>query len=103
MKLPAVIGIALLLILNASAQAQIEGYKLDDVECSAAWAKASPNGSDIYYEQAEPYLEDVHIVDIDGDSSISQEEFKIACLDGYMKSPDEIAQAMEKPEAPRNR
>ena len=100
MKLSTVMGTALLVILNASAQAQLEGYKLDDATCGEAWAKASLNGSAIYYEQAEPYLTDVGIVDMDGDSSISQEEFKTACLDGYMRSPEEIAQALERPEAP---
>ena len=100
MKLFTVIGTALLLMLDASAQAHLVGYKLDDAECSAAWAKASPDGSAIYYERAEPYLVDVGIVDMDGDSSISPDEFKTACVDGYMRSPEEIAQAMERPEAP---
>ena len=100
MKLSAVIAPALLLILSGSAQAHLEGYKLEDAKCNAVWAKASPDGSAIYYEQAEPYLVDVGLVDMDGDSSISQDEFKTACMDGYMRSTEEIAQALEKPEAP---
>jgi hypothetical protein len=87
-------------MLSASAQAHLVGYKLDDAKCSAAWIKASPNGDPVYYEQAEPYIIEVAIVDMDGDSSISQEEFRTACVDGYMRSPEEITQAMEKPATP---
>ena len=100
MKLSTVIATALSLLLNASAQAHLECYKLDEATCSAVWAKASPNDNVIYYEQAAPYLIDEDIVDMDGDGSISQEEFKTACLDDYMRSPEEIAQALERPEAP---
>ena len=101
MKRSAAIGTALLsLILNATAQAHSVGHKLDDATCGEAWAKASPDGSAISNGQADPYLFDAEIVDMDGDGLISLDEFKTACLDGYMRSPAEIAQAMERSQAP---
>jgi hypothetical protein len=59
--------------------------KLDDAQCSAAWAIASPRGVPISVNQAEPYFEAVEVADGDGDGSISVEEFKTACVDGLVK------------------
>jgi hypothetical protein len=89
---PSVLGTVLFLsaAMNLAAQAHHVGYKLDEAKCSAAWAKASPNGQAISLEQASSYVDDANIVDGegDGDGSISFEEFKTACADGLMLSPD---------------
>jgi hypothetical protein len=73
------VGGALLLII--SAEAHQEGHALDDAKCSAAWAKASPDGKPVSFDRVEPYVMDYNIVDEqgDGDGSISFDEFKRAC------------------------
>ena len=76
------------LILIGNAQAHIQGYKLDETKCNAAWAAASAGGNTIFYEQASSYVVNAEIVDMGGDGSISFEEFKTACDDGLMLSPD---------------
>jgi hypothetical protein len=75
-------------ILAVTAQAHIQGYKLDEAKCEAAWAAAGPKDNTISYEQASSYVVDTNIVDMEGDGSISFEEFKTACIDGLMLSPD---------------
>jgi hypothetical protein len=75
-------------ILVGNAQAHIQGYKLDDAKCNAAWAAAGPKDNTISYGQAASYVVDANIVDMEGDGSISFEEFKTACADGLMLSPD---------------
>jgi len=91
MKLIASVGAALLLSAGsiAGSQAHTGGHKLDATECSAAWKTASPNGEAISENEAEPYVVNFIILDVDGDSRISAEEFKEGCADGLMKSPDE--------------
>lgn len=91
---------ALLLMLISSAEAHLDGHKLDDAQCSAAWAKVSPSGNAISYEQAAPYVVEPTIIDMEGDSTISFEEFTVGCVDGYMKSADEVAKAMEMQKPP---
>jgi hypothetical protein len=75
-------------ILIGNAQGHIQGYRLDEAKCNAAWAAASPKDNTISYEQASSYVVDANIVDMEGDGSISFEEFKTACADGLMLSPD---------------
>jgi hypothetical protein len=75
--------------LIAGAQAHNGGHKLDDAQCSAAWKAASPNGEAISENQAEPYAVNFIILDVDGDTKLTAEEFKEGCTDGLMKSPDE--------------
>lgn len=91
MKLIASAGAALLLGAGfvAGAQAHNGGHKLDNAQCSAAWKAASPNGEAISGNQAEPYVVNFIILDVDGNSELSAEEFKEGCTDGLMKSPDE--------------
>jgi hypothetical protein len=85
------------LLLISSAEAHLQGHTLDDAQCSAAWAKASPDGKPVSFDRVEPYVMDYNIIDEegDGDGSISFEEFKSACFKGNMRSPDEVARAME--------
>src|SRR6476646_6064765 len=85
------------LLLISSAEAHLHGYTVDDAQCSAAWAKASPDGKPVTPDRVQPYVVDYNIIDDegDGDGSISSEEFKSACVQGYMRSPDEVARAME--------
>jgi hypothetical protein len=89
------LGGALLLI--TSAEAHLHGHSLDDAQCSAAWAKASPDGKPVSSDRVEPYVMDFNIIDEqgDGDGLISFEEFKSACFGDNMRSPDEVARAME--------
>jgi hypothetical protein len=84
------------LLLITPAEAHIEGHALDDAQCSAAWAKASPDGKPVSFVRVEPYLEHSELIDEqgDGDGWISFDEFKWACA-GWMRSPDEVARAME--------
>ena len=70
--------------LIASVQAHVGGHKLDDAQCRAAWAMASPNGDPIGENQAELYVNNPIYVDGDGDSQITFEEFKVACANGLM-------------------
>jgi hypothetical protein len=85
------------LLLVSSAEAHHHGYTLDEAQCSAAWAKASPDGKPVTPDRVQPYVVDYNIIDDegDGDGSISSEEFKSACVQGEMRSPDEVARAME--------
>ena len=43
------------LILIPSAQAHL-GHPLDDAQCSAVWAKASPNGDPISWNEAGSFI-----------------------------------------------
>ena len=71
----------------ASAHAHF-GHPLDDAQCSAAWAMASPNGDKtITYNQAEPYVSSFIVADLDEDGMLSAEEFKRACTLGLVLSP----------------
>ena len=102
---PSILASTTLLFLSVglllSAQAHLEGHKLDDAQCSAAWAKASPDGKPVSYDRVEPYIVDFNIVDMDeGDGIISSEQFKAACVDGHMRSPEEVAKAMETQKPP---
>jgi hypothetical protein len=85
------------LLLTTSAEAHQQGHALDNAQCTAAWAKASPDGKPVSFNRVEPYLMDYNIIDDqgDGDGSISFDEFAWACVAGQMKSPDEVARAME--------
>ena len=90
MKLITLISAALLLpaglMLSVSAQAHIGGHKLDEAQCSAVWAKASPGGKAeaISVDQAQRYVVNVGALDEDGDGSVTFEDFKLACADGLM-------------------
>ena len=84
----------------SSAEAHLQGHKLDDAQCSAAWAKASPDGKSVSYDRVDLYVIDSNIVDREEDGNVSFEEFKAACLDGGMRSPDEVAKAMETQKPP---
>ena len=48
----------------------------------------------------EPYVINSNIIDMAEDGSVSIEEFKAACLDGYMNSPEVVAKAMETQKPP---
>jgi hypothetical protein len=72
------------ILLSANAQAHVGGHKLDDAQCSAAWAMASPNGDAIVAGQAELYVVNTIYVDGDADGWITLEEFKVACANGLM-------------------
>ena len=97
-KAPLLLSAALLLI--SSVQAHLQGHKLDDAQCRAAWAKASPDGNPVSYDRVEPYVIDSNIIDMAEDGNVSIEEFNAACLDGNMKSPEEVAKAMETQKPP---
>jgi hypothetical protein len=48
---------------------------------------ASPNGATISQDQAVPYIVNFKMVDVDGDGTISADEFKAACGKGMVKNP----------------
>jgi Ca2+-binding EF-hand superfamily protein len=48
---------------------------------------ASPNGATISQDQAVPYIVNFKMVDVDGDGTISADEFKAACGKGLVKNP----------------
>jgi Ca2+-binding EF-hand superfamily protein len=48
---------------------------------------ASPNGATISQDQAVPYSVNFKMVDVDGDGTISADEFKAACGKGLVKNP----------------
>jgi hypothetical protein len=84
MKLTALARTALFLSAGllpiASAQAHF-GHPLDDAQCSAAWAMASPKGdTTITYNRAEPYVASFIVGDQDEDGMLSAAEFKRALL-----------------------
>ena len=91
MQWTAIMSIALLIIAGSSvgARAHNGGHKLDEAQCAVAWKAASPNGIVISENEAEPYVVNFTILDVDGDSQISAEEFKEGCAEGLMKDPDE--------------
>jgi hypothetical protein len=91
MKLTALARTALFLSAGllpiASAQAHF-GHPLDDAQCSAAWAMASPKGdTTITYNRAEPYVASFIVGDQDEDGMLSAAEFKRACSLGWVLSP----------------
>jgi EF hand len=60
---------------------------LDDATCQSIWQMASPNGDTLSKDQAVPYIVNFSIADVDGDGSISADEFKAACGKGLVKNP----------------
>ena len=60
---------------------------LDDATCQTIWQMASPNGATISQDQAVPYIVNFKMVDVDGDGTISADEFKAACGKGLVKNP----------------
>jgi Ca2+-binding EF-hand superfamily protein len=48
---------------------------------------APPNGATISQDQAVPYIVNFKMVDVDGDGTISADEFKAACGKGLVKNP----------------
>ena len=88
------------LLLISRAEAHLQGHKLDDAQCSAAWAKASPDSKPVSHDRVAPYVIDYSIVDTEEDGTVSSEEFQAACVDGHMMSPEEVAKAMETQKPP---
>ena len=84
MKLFILASTILSLGLVAGAHAHVGGHKLDDAQCRAAWAMASPHGDAFGGDQAELYVVNPIYVDGDGDGQITFEEFKVACANGLM-------------------
>ena len=76
------------LILIPSAQAHL-GHPLDDAQCSAVWAKASPDGDPISWNEAGSYIPTFMTADSNQDGMISAEEFKQACAEGRVIHPDQ--------------
>lgn len=60
---------------------------LDDATCQQRWQLASPHGDAISQDQAVPYIVNFHMVDVDGDGTVSADEFKAACGKGLVKNP----------------
>jgi hypothetical protein len=63
------------------------GPPLDYAECARAWAMASRTSSPVPFEKAEPYVLDFTVIDVDRDGNISEQEFKDACRNGWVKDP----------------
>jgi hypothetical protein len=60
---------------------------LDDATCQSIWQMASPHGDALSQDQAVPYIVNFSIADVDGNGSISADEFKAACGKGLVKIP----------------
>jgi hypothetical protein len=60
---------------------------LDDATCQSIWQMASPHGDALSKDQAVPYIVNFSIADVDGNGSISADEFKAACGKGLVKNP----------------
>jgi hypothetical protein len=60
---------------------------LDDATCQSIWQMASPHGDALSQDQAVPYIVNFSIADVDGNGSISADEFKAACGKGLVKNP----------------
>ncbi len=48
---------------------------------------ASRTSSPVPFEKAEPYVLDFTVIDVDRDGNISEQEFKDACRNGWVKHP----------------
>jgi hypothetical protein len=64
-----------------------KGPPLDYAECARAWAMASPSDRSVPFEKVEPYVLDFTLIDVDRDGNLSEQEFKDACHDGWVKHP----------------
>ena len=59
---------------------------LTDDQCNSIWQMASPHGDALSKDQAVPYIVNFQIADVDGDGTISADEFKAACGKGLVKN-----------------
>jgi hypothetical protein len=80
-----------LVVLGAASDKTVSIYgtgpPLDNTECARAWAMASRTSSPVPFEKAEPYVLDFTVIDVDRDGKISEQEFKDACRNGWVKHP----------------
>jgi hypothetical protein len=94
MKLATLISVILLLSASSAlaqgANTMTSGRPsavLDDATCQSIWQMASPHGDALSKDQAVPYIVNFSIADVDGNGSISADEFKGACGKGLVKNP----------------
>ncbi|MGH9551042.1 MAG: hypothetical protein ACRD3W_16790 [Terriglobales bacterium] len=59
---------------------------LNDQQCQSIWQMASPHGDALSKDQAVPFIVNFQIADVDGDGTISADEFKGACGKGLVKN-----------------
>jgi hypothetical protein len=59
---------------------------LDDATCQTIWKMASPDGGAISGDQAVRYIVNFQMVDVNGDGTITADEFKAGCGKGMVKN-----------------
>jgi hypothetical protein len=62
------------------------GKILSDAECQTVWKMASPGGATLSEGKATPYVLNFHMVDTTKDGTISADEFKAGCAQGWIQS-----------------
>jgi hypothetical protein len=77
-------GLGAAVMSGPGAQANIGGLTLDETQCSAAWAMASPHGDPLNENQAARYVINFIYVHDDSDGNLTESEFKAACHNGLM-------------------
>jgi hypothetical protein len=64
------------------------GKILSDTECQTVWKMASPDGDTLSEGKAKPYVLNFQMVDTAKDGTISADEFKTGCAQGWIQSAD---------------
>jgi hypothetical protein len=101
MKLPTVAALAILLSAGyalAGAGAPVPegsqtappsgrpGKILNNAECQTVWKMASPDGATLSEGKATPFVLNFQMVDTAKDGTISADEFKAGCAQGWIQS-----------------
>jgi hypothetical protein len=58
---------------------------LDDAKCEVIWNITEREGDVLLAEKAAPFVTNFHMVDTDGDSKVSLDEFQQGCKNGWVE------------------